>query len=233
MDLGTLRENALLEYGRDWMGEEDPGFHIPTLTRLVNRAHRVLAEKAFVYQKTFTTNLTTGSSGVSAIAADTTVIDVDRHQVRAQISSTWRRLTYRAESELLDSYGPFEEVSNGSPLWYFTRTSTTASQHYEIVVVPGSDTAVTNGFKYQAWVQPSDLSADTDTPVMQTGLHDHIIPVTCHLMARLAASRGDAAAPVVYWEEQARQAMLETKRIVNRLRQGNTRRVHSDSYGGR
>ena len=227
MNIGEMMKRGLGLYGRDRFGSEDEQFNRAILVDLINKEHRDLAARTYCYYQRHTENVPVGSAGLSTIALDCNVIEIDAYSVRYLNGSNWDELTYVSEEHILRAWGPYENEPSGTPHSFFLRTGATVDQNRILELYPGASAAVSNGVRFGAYIYPQALTADTDGVGIQPGEHYGFLNCLCRAMAQLDLnSGGDGAAErLAYWERKAEDWIGSFGLIIRRNRQNDTRKI--------
>jgi hypothetical protein len=226
MNTGMMMKRALGMYGRDRFGSEDAQFNRAILLDLINKEHRDLAARTYCYYQKHTENVPQGSGGLSTVVLDCNVIEIDAYSVRFLNGSTWAKLDYLTEEDLIRD-GPYENTTNGTPHSFFLRTGDTVEQNRVLELYPGASAAVTNGVRFGAYIYPAAITADTTGLGIQPAEHYGFLDCLCRAMAQLDLNAGGdgAAARLAYWEGKAEDWISRFALTIRRNRQDDTRKI--------
>jgi hypothetical protein len=230
MDLAGLRRSARARYGLEYSGAEDAVFTGPLLNELINEAHRELAAASLCYRQTQLYDLPLGAGGVSTVALECNVIEIDPRSVRVRAGGRWRRVGRVEEAQALYDRGPLRETANGAPSLFYLRTGDALDAHRVLEFAPGARAATPGGVELAAYIYPAPMSEDSHAPALQPAEHTKLLPFICWKMAEHEAGRGRRDAPVGYWRSRAEEAATELKRLIERFRRPGPREVRIRAY---
>lgn len=230
MTLAQLRKRALGRYGLTgaYLGAEDSLFPLPLVADVLNEKHRALAEWTRCYRETQTYTIPVSSSGLSTVSLNCNLIEIVPGTVRAYQGSVWGDLLPQAEYAQRGTYGPFEQLSTGTALYYYPRVGSAVGGQRVLELAPGVTTAITNGLKLDAYVYPGNLTAETDAPALQVAEHPVLLKLCCWALAEIELSRGRADAPLAYWQAEAMREAEELRRVIDGFKNPGYRRVVYD-----
>lgn len=227
--LSQLRQDLKATYGLAYDTVNDAKFSDAILNLALNDAHRTVAERTRCYRQRQVYDIPAAVHGVSSVPIECATIRIDDYSVEAYLNGSWIQLPIAAESDVRREYGALEALPSGTPQIAYLRHGEALDAQVVLDLVPGVATAITNGLVVQAYIWPGLMSADTDTPSLQVGLHRHLRTVAAWELARLDQASGRADAPVATWAREAELALREVGRLVEMQTQGNIRRVNTDS----
>jgi hypothetical protein len=212
-------------------GAEDAEFPMPVMADFINDAHRKVAERTRCYRTAFTENLPLGSGGKSTVSLDCNIIDIVPESVEISYASEWRSLANESQHTLTTCLGPLRQLSNGTPQWYFTRVGSALDAQRVMEIVPGSDTAVTSGVRFEAYIYPALLTAETHAFALQPAENEPVLYGVCRRMAevQLAKGRQDAVRLVQYFGGKEDEEIRRLSAIIAEAKHPGNREIRYDA----
>lgn len=223
--LSDLRKACRGQYLGVFDDEEDAVFTNALLNHWLNDAHRELAFTSKLYRATKILDVSLGANGYSYAGLPQDVIEVIPDTVRWYNGGQWLELEHQEEDHILTS-GPTDNLTNGTPSYYFLRAGAELGRQRMIFLYPGATAAVTNGLRIGCWIYPAEMTDATteNSPAFQPAEHQWLVRQVTAKMAELDANRGRDNAPVVLQERKAeiasdhlRQAQQQGRRPGGRV----------------
>lgn len=196
-------------------------------TFFLDRLNEILQEggELGAFREEFTLNLPT----TAAVTISSRIIRIIEGTLRIDYDGSGDyslEPTFIDEATLRSVYGPVEHDDASEPLYYYLQRGSAADDSLRLILEPRSDTARTNGIKFQAQVYPTAVALTTDNLPLQVGEERFLIPGLCLAIAQAEANAGRPDAPIALWASEHAAAMQDWRdRIENSLR-GRTRQVH-------
>ena len=183
--------------------------------RAINRGYRWLCQKARLISGKWTgaAVATTASDQEIAISGLSPGLAGIDFVLFKQQGTTWGKLRKLPADQLAGLAAQFHDQT-GSPTHYYLR----GSDALGFYPIPDA----TNAGQYVeiwGWAYPTSLSADGNSPAIDSNLHDFLIAPAQYEMAKqeLARGRPDAARLVQLYDAERAAALLECKSYVQLL----------------
>ncbi len=205
MTLDTLRQVTRNRYGLALGATADDLYTDAMLTSIINQAIRLICQKTFcLYQAAKSISLV---NGTQTYALGTDVLLEDESTFVYTLASTYTRLKPRRQESLLEQYGPFQSVAAAATLGgFFCHAGYQDNNQRMVTIIPAPNASGT--LKFNAWIYPTDLSANSDTPELADGDQDIIHTVACWKLAEFDLSRGrEGAQGIEVWAKEAMEGI--------------------------
>lgn len=212
-----LRQAALGGYALPETGADD-FLTDPQWTRYLNRSYRWLARHARLISGKWTSISTVNGTqeySIAGLSPGLAGIDFVLFK-QGGTNGSWAKLTRLPVEQVVNIATSYHDTT-GSPTHFYTRGSD------KLGLYPIPDATNAGAFlEIWGWAYPTALSADGDTPTIDSNLHEYLLPGAWYEAAKQEQARGrsDAAALVLRYEAERRDALNELRAYLSDLGAG-------------